>query len=221
MIRWPGPVVWKTALAWVLLHGGGLAVGEEPTSETVPEVPYPERAASIYVAPVYPPSVDTLAYTAPVRAYRRGSVPAFGVYVGPRAAYAGTLAPWGSISARFYAASYPLPLYAGAYTPTSPPPYGHATTPYRSAPEAPVPQPASVEPSPPPPEPFFSEQSVAPRAVPESIPAPQPFDMPSPDDRFHSQPASEGPRASQPVPRPPVPKPTPASSSSETGPREF
>ncbi len=209
MIRWSRPIVWGAATVVILLVGNRWAIAEGPAGASAPLA---EATGTSYVAPASPAfsrGVSELAYTAPYRAYRRGTVPAFGVYVGPRAAYAGTLAPWGSIPARYYAASVPLAVYAA-------PSYGPSATLLRPRPEEGEPSAAREEL--PPNGPFAAEKNTANSDV-EPIPAPQPFDVPSPEPTHPEAPQAEAGHMRTPSPSAkaaPGPSAVPAS-----GPREF
>jgi hypothetical protein len=117
----------------------------------------------------------SLAPGAPCRAYRRPPVPVYGAaYLPPRYVHAGYLAPWGSIPARFYAASIPLPVRA-----VEPAGSGElAGTPVARADEASYPVPARANPPAPGfvPEPPRPESAEPMNAEPEAIPAPLPMD---------------------------------------------
>jgi hypothetical protein len=159
-----------------------------------------------------------LAYVGPPRAYRRGPLPGIGVYVGPRALYPGTVAPWGSLPARFYAASYPLAYPVPADVGFSEYPIGKEITPFR-----PDPGPSSSLPhtsgrpeaSPDP----FAPEPTPPVTRPEPIPAPQPMDLPN-----SGEPSRAGglinSGGNYPRIRPSMPKPG-SLPRSGTGPREF
>ena len=214
MNRWRIPIGLGAAMITILLGSHRLAPAQESADGAGPVPPRAEPALPSYTPPAYSSGAAALAYTAPVRAYRRGAVPAFGVYVGPRAVYSGTLAPWGSIPARFYAASYPLPLFALAPGASLSLPYGHAVTPYRPKLEPQDAQSPSLGRSPTP-GPFAPEANSS-AAAPESVPAPQPFDMPEPDASSGETPEAAAP---PPTPRPPAPPSRPRRS--ENGPREF
>jgi hypothetical protein len=209
------------AMVWILLSVRGLAVAQEPaegTAETPPAEASSQPCAQ--PAPCFALPRVPVCVGAP-RPYRRGPLPAVGVYVGPRALYPGTLAPWGSVPAWFYAASYPL--YPVAYhVPLEPGhseyPIGKAVTPYRTDPEASAPTPRRADKPDSAPDPFAPE-AIPSMAAPESIPAPQPMDVPKLDGPYRSggliNPGGKGPGV-----RPPTPKPG-SLPQSATGPREF
>ncbi len=114
------------------------------------------------------------------RAYRRGAFAA-AAYIGPRAIYPGTLAPWGSIPPAFYAASYPLPLYVPtvvspslqmieepiAVEPMESVPGAEAELEGAKADSSSGPSVGNIRQSP---------------TQPEAIPAPKPMDIPSEDE---------------------------------------
>jgi len=131
------------------------------------------RVASVPCVPL--PSAIVLA--GGPRAHRRGMLPAAAVYVGPRALYVGTLAPWGSLPPAFYAASYPLPYHGVTVVSPSPLSVGPPIVP--DAPRMPSsPQSNDGEREKGPSFTPTIRDETPPPPTPETIPAPQPMDIP-------------------------------------------
>ncbi len=119
------------------------------------------RAIAASPAVYYVAQSPGAAIAVPKRACRRGALPAYAaVYTPPRYLVPGVFAPWGSLPAGFYAASYPLvtlPIQPGSYRP----PFPVQGEPLGTAPGAPP-------------------ETLAPPG-PEAIPAPAPMELKSPD----------------------------------------
>jgi hypothetical protein len=221
MTRWFVSVSLTIGVVLALLATGRLAVAEEPADDATAGPPNIEAAAVTYARPAYPLGFAAgIAYTgAPARAYRRGPLSAsVGVYIGPRSIYAGVLAPWGSLPARYYAASFPLPYVVTPYRARLDSSLRSGTTPYRAQPGS------QVEETPPlggewPVEDPFKPEGIPPAARPEPIPTPQPIDRPGPGGASHS---GLTPEVVVPEVKPtrPASRPVPPRRS-ESGPREF
>jgi len=178
------------AAALIVTSTMAISMAQERDGGLPPETTaweYPQaRVASVPCIPL--PAAVVLA--GGPRGHRRAALPAAAVYVGPRALYPGTLAPWGSLPPAFYAASYPLPYFAPAVVIPAPHPMAHPVAP--DALEPPVPaethadggRPGSaLEPS------GTAKPSLAP---PETIPAPQPMDIPTDDEAVTPTPREKG-----------------------------
>lgn len=213
------PAVLAVVTALTFIGACGVAEADEPEATATAEAPCAEGLPRAYARPAHCIALPAaLVYGGAPRAYRRAPLPGVGVYVGPRAVYPGTLAPWGSLPAGFYAASYPLayhmPPDAGYFEQQ----FGEGVGPYRTDSELPASPPhASARPNPSP-DPFAREVTP-PLTGPEPIPAPQPMDVPKPDGAARSGGVINAvpPRS---VPRVTAPKSSPAQRP-ETGPREF
>jgi hypothetical protein len=199
---------------------GAEAAAQGPV-QPAPQAPLPAasayRPAAAYGGVSIGPGAAYAA--APCRAYRRAPVAAYGgVYLAPRYVYAGYLAPWGSLPARFYAASIPLPVRAVEPAGYSEPPSGSVARAY----EAPYPAPAqpstpfATESIPEPPRAAFTEPLSS---DPEAIPAPSPMDFRVGGliNKPNIQPSTKAadPQQKKPTPRGGASKP------SDSGPREF
>jgi len=144
---------------------------------------------------------------------------AVGVYIGPRTFYAGVLAPWGSFPPALYAASVPLPLLAARPADYGGHSYGQGVTVYRPSLDPTLKQPPTTGSD------RSTDESAMPKAPepatgPETIPAPQPFDVPN-SGGYSPRPRGGLVNPTPPLkPRPPAPRPAPWGAT-ESGPREF
>ena len=166
------------AMASIVTSIAAVSVAQEieaglPAAAISGEDPRP-RVASV---PCFPMPTAVVLAAGP-RAHRRGMLPAAAGYVGPRALYAGTLAPWGSLPPAFYAASYPLPYYGVTVVSPSPLSVGPTIVPDSGRMPSSFPSHdgekqngSSFTPS--------IRDETPPPSPPETIPAPQPMDIPN------------------------------------------
>lgn len=164
------------AMASIVSAMLGVSAAQEIESGLTPETVGWEHPRTCVTSVPCVPLPTAVVLTGGARAHRRGPLPAAAVYLGPRAAYPGTLAPWGSLPPAFYAASYPLPYYAPAVVVPSPYQVGRPVAPdamyLPASPQADLDGEKTDASSPPAHE---SRPSLSP---PEAIPAPQPMDIP-------------------------------------------
>lgn len=169
--------------------GGRIGLGEDSQNQrlapvpeempaTVEPVPQPSQSVVVPDRPVAGYRGYSISAFVPLRSVRRGPLAAYaGAYVAPRyvSVYAGHLAPWGSVPARFYAAGVPLPLRAvqpAGYLE----PAGSSATPAREA-FLQAPTESYLPPPPEPQPPRFNAPAMEPESAGvETIPTPSPMD---------------------------------------------
>ena len=222
MMRWPISVLLAVLAILVLPAFSRSLHAEEPEAEETTQSPQAVPGAAVVVRPsIYLGYGSARTYVVPVaRPYRRGPLPAaVGVYIGPRTFYAGVLAPWGSFPPALYAASVPLPLLAARPADYGGHSYGQGVTVYRPSLDPTLKQPPTTGSD------RSTDESAMPKAPepatgPETIPAPQPFDVPN-SGGYSPRPRGGLVNPTPPLkPRPPAPRPAPWGAT-ESGPREF